>query len=306
MSSVATSLGTGAFSRAQMDSHLDLLDLHFDDSNGCLWYFINQNATTYYSRELLAQIREVQRSVDEVTALPCTHYAPEQVKYVVFGSRLPGVFGYGGDLQLFHDLIQNRDRPGLSAYARLAADAVFHHASNSRRITTISLVQGEALGGGFEAALAANVLVAERGARMGFPEVLFGLFPGMGGYTFLRRRISAADAESMIVDANIHTAEELYEMGIVDVLAEPGEGEYEIDRYIRRIRNHPGSSAFRGALNRVKTVDHAELYGISEAWVDAAMELEPRYLGRMEKLIRKQRQKTAPRFSPVAAISAHS
>jgi DSF synthase len=47
-------------------------------------------------------------------------------------------------------------------------------------VITASLVQGRALGSGFECALASDVIVAETGARMGFPEVLFNLFPGMG------------------------------------------------------------------------------------------------------------------------------
>jgi DSF synthase len=49
-----------------------------------------------------------------------------------------------------------------------------------RDVTTIALVQGDALGGGFETALSSNVLIAERSAKLGFPEILFNLFPGMG------------------------------------------------------------------------------------------------------------------------------
>ena len=55
--------------------------------------------------------------------------------------------------------------------------------------TTISLVQGDALGGGFEAALCGDIIIAEKQARFGFPEVLFNLFPGMGAYN----SCSAAD-----------------------------------------------------------------------------------------------------------------
>jgi len=51
-------------------------------------------------------------------------------------------------------------------------------------LTTISLAQGDALGGGFEAALSCSVIIAERRARFGFPEVMFNLFPGMGPTAF--------------------------------------------------------------------------------------------------------------------------
>jgi DSF synthase len=47
----------------------------------------------------------------------------------------------------------------------------------SPTMTTISLVQGDALGGGFEAALTSDVIIAEESAQMGLPEILFNLFP---------------------------------------------------------------------------------------------------------------------------------
>ena len=46
-------------------------------------------------------------------------------------------------------------------------------------MVTIGLAQGDALGGGFESLLSFNVIIAERDARFGFPENIFGLFPGM-------------------------------------------------------------------------------------------------------------------------------
>src|SRR3546814_13167359 len=61
----------------------------------------------------------------------------------------------------------------------------------------VALVDGDALGGGFELALACQTIVAESGVQMGFPEVLFGLFPGMGAYSLLSQRGSPKVAEPM-------------------------------------------------------------------------------------------------------------
>src|SRR3546814_11845575 len=55
--------------------------------------------------------------------------------------------------------------------------------------TTLFRSQGEALGGGFEALLCFDVVIAERSARFGHPEMLFGLFPGMGAYSILARKL---------------------------------------------------------------------------------------------------------------------
>ena len=59
-------------------------------------------------------------------------------------------------------------------------------------LITIALVQGEALGGGFESILSFDVVIAERDARFGLPEAMFGLFPGMGAHSFLSRRLGSA------------------------------------------------------------------------------------------------------------------
>lgn len=264
------------------------LDLQYDPSVGLLWKFLKKTTTPFFSHEQLNEIRRVQSALSEGTYLPLPHYRPEDVRYVVFGSRLPGVFSLGGDLQLFRELIERRDRTALGFYAKKAAAAVYHHATSTRNITTFSLVQGSAMGGGFEAAIAGNVVVAERGVRMGFPEVLFGLFPGMGAYTLLRRRVSPATAERLIIEAENLPAEELHRIGIVDLLVDPGEGQVAIFSYISKQQNRPGANAFRRALNRVHVVDHNELYSIAEEWVDAAMELPEANLRRIDRLVRSQ------------------
>ncbi len=158
------------------------------------------------------------------------------------------------------------------------------------------------MGGGFEAALAGNVLVAERGTRLGFPEVLFGLFPGMGAYTLLRRRVDAVAAEKIILNAKNYPAEELHAMGIIDILVDPGKGENEIYAYISRQKSRPGTAAFRKALNRTRVIDHDELYTIADEWVDAAMELPLHNLRRIDRLISNQHKEyNNPKVLPINA-----
>jgi len=84
----------------------------------------------------------------------------------------------------------------LLEYGRACIDNVYAwHSNFDLPLTTIALVQGDALGGGFESALSATVLVAEESARMGFPEILFNLFPGMGAYSLLSRKVGRRIAE---------------------------------------------------------------------------------------------------------------
>jgi DSF synthase len=221
---------------------------------------------------------------------------PEQpdVHYMVTASSIPGVFNLGGDLTLFKEHIETKNRSGLLRYAKACIEPLYANAIHLNRpsLKSITLVQGDALGGGFECALSGNVLVAERGCKMGFPEILFNLFPGMGAVTLLGRRISQHKAEQIILSGKLYLAEELHELGVVDVLAEPGEGEQAVYEYIRReARARNGTLALRAAREISQPVSYDELIRITEIWVDAAMRLEPKDLRMMERLINRQNGK---------------
>ena len=79
----------------------------------------------------------------------------------------------------------------------------------------IALVEGYALGGGLEIALAADFIVAAAGARLGLPEVTVGIHPGMGGATRLSRRIGAANAKLLVYTGVPVSAEEAHRLGFV-------------------------------------------------------------------------------------------
>jgi DSF synthase len=197
----------------------------------------------------------------------------EGLRYIVLGSRFPGIFNLGGDLDLFAGFIATGDRGGLVRYGR---DCVSILHNNLRQlelpVVTVALVQGDALGGGFEAVLSFNVIVAEKGARFGLPEIGFGLFPGMGAHSLLSRKIGMAKTEAMMLSNRIYTAEEMYEMGIVHVLAEPGCGEEAVRAYIakngRRQIGHCGIYHASGLANPI-TLE--ELNDIVEVWADTAL-----------------------------------
>ena len=141
----------------------------------------------------------------------------------------------------------------------------------------MALVQGDALGGGFEAALSASVLVAEESARMGFPEILFNLFPGMGAYSFLARKIGRRAAERMITSGAIYSARELYELGVVDVITPDGTGETAVYSYVRKhSKQANGRRAFERARNEFEPVTRDELLRVVGIWADAALRLEER------------------------------
>jgi len=265
------------------------LDVEWNEDEGTVWCNMNPRPRPCFNAQLLDEITRLASSfegfgVDRDSLLTRPHF-------VVFTSRMPGVFNLGGDLGLFRQLIETRDRNGLEAYARSCIDAVYKVATAyDLPMTTISLVQGSALGGGMEGALAANVVVAERGVQMGLPEVIFNLFPGMGAYSFLSRKIGASEAERVILSGRIWLAEELHELGLVDILAEPGTGAEAVRDFIRnRRRRSPNASiAMERVRKLVDPVSYRELEDIAMIWVDAALRLTDRDLRTMARLVRSQ------------------
>jgi DSF synthase len=160
--------------------------------------------------------------------------------------------------------------------------------------TTIALVEGTALGGGFEAALSTNILIAETRARFGFPEVSFGLFPGMGALSLLLRKINPAQARRLIMDSRVYTAAELYEMGIVDILVQDGTGRKAATDYMRRsISKVQGLQGFQAAVDRVLPITYKELSDIIDLWVDAALQLNEKNRRLMAYFARAQTKRYA-------------
>ena len=172
-------------------------------------------------------------------------------------------------------------------------------------MVTVALVQGDALGGGFECALAHDVIIAEKSAKFGLPEVLFNLFPGMGAYSFLSRRIGRTAAERMILSGRIFTADDLYEMGLVHSVVPDGEGVQAVNDYVdANSRWHNAHQATFKAGRRVEPVTLDELKDVVDGWADAALRLSETDLRRMARLAGAQDRRIAPARSGATAGTA--
>jgi DSF synthase len=269
------------------------MTVEHDRSEKVLWCRFAFGGRPSFTWAVFRDIARVHAYVDQTFAGAAPGEAP--IRWLVLGSQMPGVWNLGGDLELFARLIRNRDREALTRYARLACEAGYHFATSfNQPVVTVSLVQGDALGGGFEAVLSSNLIVAERSAKFALPEILFNLFPGMGAYTFLARRVAPALAERMIMSGDTFTAEQLHQMGVVDVLAEDGDGERAIRDYIHRHeRRHGAHLAIYKVRNVVNPVTLEEMLEIARIWIDAALRLEEPDLRRMERLTAAQDRRRA-------------
>lgn len=262
----------------------DQMDVTLDPSQATAWVRFNSASSPSFTPALLHDLLRFESALAQLLAANHPDKAP--VKFVVSASRMAETYNLGGDLGLFAECIRRRDRAALSTYARECCEMVYHgYTAFKLPVVLIGLIQGDALGGGFECALSCGVLVAERRARFGMPEILFNMFPGMGAYSLLSRRVGQIKAEQMILSGKIFTAEELFDIGLVDVLAEDGEGEKAVQDYIaRNIKRQSTIQALHDVRRRVGGLDLLELIDVTERWVDEAMKMDDNSLRRMERL----------------------
>jgi len=262
------------------------LRTHYDSKYKISWCLMKSEPRPCFSKQLLSEFHNYIQLIKE----EMHESKGEKYDYIVVGSDIDGVFNLGGDLSLFKSCIEQRDRDALFSYAIKCID-IMHENMNHLdcELTTIALVKGDALGGGFEAALASNVVIAEKGVKMGLPEVLFNLFPGMGAYSLLSRKVGTALAEKIILSGKLYTSDELYEMGIVDILAEKGEGELEVYKYTKAANRYSNSyNAIRKVRDILNVVSYDELIDVAKIWVDAAFRLTEKDLKMMGRLIERQ------------------
>lgn len=264
---------------------LERLDVFHDEREQALWTFMRPEGRPSFTPPMLQDFVKWQHLIG-------AHFGPGRtaLRYLVLGSRAPGVFCFGGDLELFASLIREGNRDGLAAYGYRCVEILNRNLNSlDLPILTIGLVQGQALGGGFEALLSFDYIVAERGAMFGLPEVKFGLFPGMGAHAFLSRKLGSAMADRVIMEDKTYSAEQLYDMGVVHILAEPGEGVAATRAFMDKAeRRHAGLVGARRASKRSYNLTLAELRDIVDYWADAALKLRDQDLKLMQRLAAAQ------------------
>ncbi|AVJ27484.1 crotonase/enoyl-CoA hydratase family protein [Achromobacter spanius] len=278
--------------------NLKQISAYYEEGRRVMWMMLRAQPRPCFNLELIDEIMTLARAAKD-SGLP--------IDFWVTGSLVPQIYNVGGDLNFFAEAIRTGKREALRAYARACVDCV-HAATRGFDTGAISLamIEGTALGGGFEAALAHHFVLAQNNARMGFPEMAFNLFPGMGGYSLVARRSGMKLAEELISTGESHTAEWYHGRGLVDVLFEPGEAFKATRTFIDVMRPKlNGMRAMLRARQRVLTLPRAELMDITEDWVEAAFSIDPKDRAYMERLVMAQNRRTASSSEATEVATMH-
>jgi len=164
-------------------------------------------------------LAETERFVENLTA------AEGQVAALIIHSELEGGFSAGADLRELYSRIQQAGKSEWRAGERSFLERTHRvmNAIDSAPCTTIAVVHGVCFGGGFELALACDLILADKTARFCFPELRLGLIPGFGGIPRLKRDLGNAVVRDILLTGRSINATKAQAVGLVCQVV--GEGE---------------------------------------------------------------------------------
>ena len=151
-------------------------------------------------------------------------------------------------------------------FGKLGAD-LFRKIENLPQ-PVIAAINGFALGGGCELAMACDIRVASKKAKLGQPEVGLGITPGFSGTQRLPRLVGLGKAKELIFTGNIISGEEAHRIGLVDILTEPEELLTAASELAQKIAKNSSSAVgfSKSAINKGMQTD-----------MDTAMDIELSY-----------------------------
>jgi DSF synthase len=282
------------------------ISVRYDAEHKAVWCYHNPNPRPVFSTGMLFELRQMQQGIMDYFEQKEPDEEP-LIRYQILLSKVPGIFSMGGDLKLFSKLIKEKARQQLLDYGLKCIDTLYLNSVNMNLpVTTISLIEGQAFGGGFECALSSNVLISTRNSEMGFPEIKFNLFPGMGAYQFIARSCGTLIADKMLSTGDTYSAEELFEMGVVQALCEENQGIQFVEQYMKEHRQKANvHQALQSVRRRFHPIEYEELEKVVELWADTAMGLNEKDLRLIDRIVKSQEIKMSEELDKARKRTHH-
>ncbi|MCR4431133.1 MAG: enoyl-CoA hydratase-related protein [Tepidanaerobacteraceae bacterium] len=177
-------------------------------ANGIAEIVINKPETLNALNSLI--LNELEKVINNISK-------DDDIKLVIITGQGSKSFAAGADINEMKDLNPQQARE----FSRFG-HTVFKTIENLQQIT-IAAINGYALGGGLELALACDLRTASKTAKFGLPEVSLGITPGYGGTQRLQRIVGMSHAKEMIFTGEMIDANEAYRIGLVNKVYEQDE-----------------------------------------------------------------------------------
>lgn len=218
------------------------------------------------------------------------------LRFIVSTSEYKGLYNMGGDLPFFVNCIRSGNFTDLKHYAHLCIDAIYAiYTSFNKPAISIALVEGNAYGGGFECALAHDYIIAQKDAQFCLPERKFNLFPGMGAYSLLQRKLSPFDADFLLKNDGVFKAHNLQGLGLIETVFENvNSGKETLQNFIKTLTNNYVYEYHHLKCKKaLYNISKQELLNITNIWVDACKQISDFDLRKMEILANAQSRKVS-------------
>lgn len=265
---------------------LDYLDTKYDSKLKVIWCILKSSLSPTFSPLLLQNIRTFQDSVAQY----CMQSA-EKPKYMVWLSDNQKIFSLGLDLGHIYQSVINKNEDELRKYLELCIDVLYINIMKLEidPLITISLMRGKTYGGGFEAALTSDIIVAEPNVRCSFPGLQYNLLPSIGTLRILFKRFPQEALEALLLGGKSLHADDLQHYKIVNMVSKINEGEADIHKLIKKINErHDIYSAVYKAIRANYIITQTELEEFKESWIQMTMNLRSSDLSKLERIVRAQ------------------
>jgi len=227
------------------------------DDDGIAWLLFDREGTSAntLSEDVLVEFETVIAALEQ-----------DRPAGIVIRSAKPSGFIAGADVNEFRGVSDPREVETRMARAHAVVDRL-----EALKVPSVAVIHGFCLGGGLEVALACNTRIAIDNARFGFPEVMLGLHPGLGGTARFTHLVSPLEAMTMMLTGKTIDARKAKSLGLVDAVTQ--------ERHVR---------------NAIKDAIFGRLKPHRQGLLAKAMNLGP-VRGLLANRMRGEAAKTAPK-----------
>lgn len=193
--------------------------------------------------EMIRELRDLFQS---------TEILKQKIKGIVITGKGNKAFAAGADIKELTHL--NEDETYLiSQEGHRTFDLI-----ENFRVPVVAAINGYALGGGFELALACHIRIAHSGSRVGLPESSLGLIPGYGGTQRLTRITGRARAIEMMCSGEMIDTHQALTLGLISYITEPGEEVAKAIEIIHKMTRYSADSTQKILASSLMSLSHPE------------------------------------------------
>jgi enoyl-CoA hydratase/carnithine racemase len=234
--------------------------MSYECKDGLIELILHRTPCNEIGSSSLEELESFTRALEELS---------QPAHALIIHSDLKCGFCAGADLRELYERSQPMAKKEAAKGVREFLERI-HHVLNvidAAPVTTIAAVHGVVFGGGFELALACDLIIADKTARFAFPELRLGLIPGFGGIPRLKRDIGNAVVRDLLLTGRSFNTTKAQQIGLVSQVVAEGEALRAARATATQLAKFDHQTAIT-AKRFIKSIPHEELKREIEIFCD--------------------------------------